>query len=142
MKHIQVVAYCDGLTHEAERVRSTIERTISVDGSGDIVLDLCEQCDQQVQAMQALMERGSKADEPTRRAARPQRPGSHRTPGEKSREPGGMPSTCPDCLHHTPTRSALGQHVKKKHGKQLKSFTDQQYVRAEEEYQQQLVQSA
>ena len=77
MKHIQIVSYCDG-THE-ERVRSTIERTLSIDGSKNILLDLCETCDKQVQDLQALMERGTVADE-ARAAKAKDQPARRRQP--------------------------------------------------------------
>jgi len=128
MKHVQVVAYCDG-THE-DKVRSMIERTVSVDSSKAVVLDLCEPCDKIFQDLQALMERGAVAEQQSKGT---KKSSTKRKVGVE------LTTTCPNCGYHTPSRSALGAHLKSHHDQKLTDFTDDQMDAAERAYKDSLV---
>lgn len=107
MKQVHVTAFCDGADHE-ERTPAIIERTVRVDRGDPVVLDLCEGCDKTFIDLLVLMERGAP---PAPDHSRPSRlRGS------------GLSTTCPECGKPSKTRSALGQHTRKIHGKGLKEY--------------------
>jgi hypothetical protein len=133
-KEVQIVPWCDG-DHE-EAVRAEVERTVAVDGSKTILLDLCQPCDKLFEDLSWLMERGVQADkvrEPRRRKASEVRPVAETPRKRKGRQPppGAKRVDCqePSCLdprtgepYMAPTRSALGQHIKQKHHKLLSDY--------------------
>lgn len=122
MKHIQVIAYCDS-EHHVERVRAQRERTVSVDGCDPVQLDLCESCDHIFVQLAELMERGIPDEQ-----AKP----VPKKKVRKSRDPNsGYLSTCPDCLHHSPNRAALGQHARSAHQKGLKMWSEAEFEAAD-----------
>jgi hypothetical protein len=123
MKHIQIIAMCDG-DHQT-KTQARVERTVSVDGSTAIVLDLCEQCDSIITQLYALMEKGTPVDQP--KAVRKNSPGK-RAPASD------LPKTCPKCLLHSKSRSALGQHIRHMHDMTLRDFTDAEFEEAERRY--------
>ena len=55
-KEIQIIGWCDG-PHET-RVRSTIERTVALDGQRPIALDLCQDHNAAFSAVEELLEFG------------------------------------------------------------------------------------
>jgi hypothetical protein len=126
VKHIQVIAYCDG-THD-EKVKATIERTVKIDNGKPVLLDLCEPCDKPFLALLDLMERGAPVE-------KPERPKRDRT-GESrpSRIPGGPVHlrTCPECGHVSPNRSTLGQHTRTQHGKGLRAYSKEDFEKVQQ----------
>lgn len=146
-KEVTITAYCDG-DHET-KVLAVIERTLSVDDGTPMLVDLCETCDKAVQDIQVLMRQGiaaSKVNPPAppkrkrKSASRPTpKPESEQSPqaqyltglSREERERMAQIKECrePDCIdprtgetYVAPTRSALGQHVKQKHGKLLSDY--------------------
>lgn len=112
-KQIQILAFCDG-DHEQD-TPATVERTLSLDGK-PWVNDLCERCDRQfIWPLLSLSEAGAEPPDP------PPRPSRSRK-GIGGAKPRNLPTVCPDCGYECPTRSALGQHVKAKHGKVLADY--------------------
>lgn len=121
---MKLVVWCDG-DHE-EDTPSTVVRTLTVDGGKPVLLDLCEVCDKVVQDMIALMEAGVLADKaiaaPTTSKTRRPAPVPEGLPPAKT--PGYVPvradgkdrRDCPECEYVGRTRSAMGQHLKTKHG--------------------------
>lgn len=121
-RELKLVTWCDG-EHDGD-VPATTARTLAVDGSKPILLDLCETCDKVVQDMLAFMDRGVLASHAVSAPA-----------ARVRRSPGSVPLTPPqrrdgkdraDCMEEGcgyvgRTRSALGQHLKSKHGTK---FTD------------------
>ena len=122
MKHIQVIAFCDG-EHE-ERTRAVTERTIKIDGGEPVLLDLCEPCDKPFLDMLVLMERGAVVERT--KGPKGKRSGTPSRETRPSRLPGMDVTnlTCPECGHVSPSRSALGQHTRSRHGKGLKEYAD------------------
>lgn len=127
MKEITVVGYCDH-DHES-RVRSTVERTLSVDGSKPVALDLCDEHDALVKQMLDMMDRGVVVKgAPKKRASS----GQHRASGAGGsgtyHEPTGVvpplegPHVCPECGFESATRGALGQHLTTKHEKGFRDY--------------------
>jgi hypothetical protein len=134
MKQVIVQAFCDG--DHAERTEAVNERTVAIDGSDTIMLDVCEQCDQLFAVLLGLMERGAKVD------AKPKKEGmkSKVSDGPIKEQPSDsrrvsaedLPTTCPDCGFHSVSRTALGQHLRTKHdGKGFKDYTPEQMNAAE-----------
>lgn len=119
MKHVTITGYCDG-DHE-EKTLSVIERTISVDGGKPVLLDLCEPHDKIIRDLYVLMERGATLDEPVKK-----KPKSGRQVGGTAKPTSiplpPAPQTCPECGHTSPTRSALGQHLRSKHDKGFRDY--------------------
>ena len=110
MKHVQIVAFCDGDHADGEQVPATRERTVTLDRNKPIVLDLCDSCNEVffVNMLEVLLSRGSLAEDqpkPVRRRS-----------GE------GKSTTCPDCGLVSTSREALGQHTRKQHGKKLGEY--------------------
>lgn len=103
MKEVTIVGYCDG-GHDL-RVVSAVERTVQIDGSKPVVLDLCEECDKSILALLMLMERGTvlvkKAKEP-------------KEPKPENRQD-KLSTTCPECGHVSTSRQGLGQHLRSQH---------------------------
>ena len=121
-RELKLITWCDG-DHE-EDVPSTTVRRLSVDGGPTILLDLCDVCDKVVQDVFVLMDSGvpeSKAifePTPTPRKRTPSTPPTTkpiRADGRDRRD-------CPECDYIGNTRSAMGQHLKQKHHKQLSDF--------------------
>lgn len=133
MKEILVVSYCDG-DHEDERVRSTVERVMSVDGSKPVALDLCDECDGLVSRLLHLMDRGAVVKAPT--AKRKSSPAAEKAapptprPNTKFHEPTGKlpplggPHICPECGFESKSRNALGQHLTVTHSKRFRDYAD------------------
>lgn len=125
MKRIQVLAFCDS-EHETP-VRATHERTVAIDGSKPIVLDLCESCDERyVRALLIVMEQGSVAEAPAKKIRASKQHGSP-----------GFIRVCPECLMQSVSRSSLGQHVRHRHGKGLKDYSEEEFREAQRKYDQQ-----
>jgi hypothetical protein len=134
MKEITVTGYCDG-NHE-DKIRSVVERTLSVDGSKPVLLDLCDTCDALVSGLMVLMERGvvvkepgkkKVSDGPIKKAAakkpEPPRPtrGTYHEPTGKV-PPLEGPHICPECGFESKSRSALGQHLTVTHSKGFRDY--------------------
>ncbi len=140
MKEVTIVGYCDGTVHGDERVRSTIERVVSVDNSRPVTLDLCDECDLTVEALLMLMERGAvvkpnaakKAPAKTPSKPAPSAEGAARNNAPLTSIPVEGPHICPECQFESVSRSALGQHLKVKHDKGFKDYI----VKDEEQHQQ------
>lgn len=114
MKQVTITAFCDG-NHQG-LVESAVERTVTVDGSKPVVLDLCPECDKAIQALLALMDQGAVlgkggVPQPAKPKARKRAPAAPKT-GEH---------VCPMCGFVSSTRAALGQHLRHRHDK---GFTD------------------
>lgn len=121
MKTVVVQAYCDLCSDAEEEVPATVEKTHE-----GFLLDLCARHDRQVTellvVLNGMFQQGVEVSPPARRVV---------PPGSRAGV-GGRPSnalkeslewrTCPDCGHETPTRSALGQHVKQQHQKRLRDY--------------------
>lgn len=121
MKRIQVLAFCDS-EHETP-VRATHERTVAIDGSKPIMLDLCDSCDVFIRDLLVLMERGSVAEVPEKKIRASKQHGSP-----------GFIRVCPECLMQSVSRSSLGQHVRHRHGKGLKDYSEEEFREAQEKY--------
>jgi len=117
MKEVTIVAYCDS-DHD-QRVAAGVERTVQIDGSKPVVLDLCDNCDQVIQSLLGLMEKGAvipgKKSKSAKAAPHPKPPSKAGT---------GVEEKCPEkgCSHSSPNRAALGQHTRATHGKGLKAY--------------------
>jgi len=124
MKHVQIVAFCDGEIHEhggqLATVPATVERTISVDGSKPVLLDMCAECDHQILAILTLMERGAAIDLPVKKNK------GSKPPATATPAPSDLSTACPeeDCGYSAPNRAALGQHTRSQHGKGLKQYRE------------------
>lgn len=129
MKEVTIVGYCDG-DHEGDPVRSVVERTVSIDGSKPVMLDLCGEHDQQIATLLSLMERGAVLPgvTPKKKSAK-----AVATPGSVQRSTRGGapfltsipfdgPHICPECQFESKTRSALGQHLSSKHSKRFRDY--------------------
>lgn len=113
-KQVLVVAYCDG-EHD-DQVRATVERH-----EQGKVLDLCPACsvsfEEAVEAVKVWLRRGSpEQQQPKKRRASPSTPPPNALPDIE------FMRTCQTCGYECPTRTALGQHVKKIHGKKLGDY--------------------
>jgi hypothetical protein len=130
-KEVVVQSWCDG-DHE-ERVAATVEREETLGGE-PYLLDLCGVCDlafaEALGRVRVWLERGvprSQAEAPPPRRVR-------HTTGQPSARPEFntvQMRTCPEqgCVdprtneHYiAPTRTALGQHLKTKHGTRLGNY--------------------
>jgi hypothetical protein len=119
-RELKLVSWCDGEHHEDEEVPAVVARTLSVDGGKPMLLDLCETCDKVVRDLIVFMDRGllasravsvpgvRKSDLPTRVTTV--------VGGGKDR------TDCPECGHVSPTRSAMGAHLKTKHQKKIRDY--------------------
>lgn len=126
MKKVTVVAYCDNV-HEAGETLATIERTLSIDGSKPVELDLCPECDVLVLALMDVMERASeqakqvKAEGKKAKAPKVKVPSLAEVtivePEVKPSQHDEVESKCPLCEHVSPRRTALGQHLRAVHNK-------------------------
>jgi hypothetical protein len=124
-RELKLVLWCDG-EHD-EDVEAVMSRTVSVDGGKPMLLDLCETCDKVVQDMIAFMDRGVLASKavamPHARVRKSallpvrERAGTGRVDGKDRTD-------CPEegCGHVSPTRSALGAHVKTAHGTKIRDY--------------------
>lgn len=127
MKHVQIVAFCDGDIHEGEgepMVPATMERTVSIDGSKPALLDLCDACDSIIAAAEALMKRGAQIDLPAKKAGKQKQEKSEGT--TSTPEPSTLSTVCPEpgCGLVSASRTALGQHTRSQHGKGLKAYKE------------------
>lgn len=126
MREIQVNAFCD-LDHD-EKVPATVERTVSIDGSDVVVLDLCEEHDSEVFTIVLVaMERGAVVQAPPEQPRKRTRTG--RNPHHERKHESEHPSdpkyrTCPECGFVSRTRSSLGQHLSARHQKGFKDFPE------------------
>lgn len=116
MKTVVVQAYCD-LHSEPGEVPATDE--VTYEGR---VLDVCAEhkavVDDAINAIRDLFASGvpvSQVPKTPRSARKKGRPPQELKESEAWR-------TCPECHYTTPTRSALGQHLKTQHGKVLGDF--------------------
>jgi hypothetical protein len=106
VKQIRVESWCDGFVRPHEhQTQAAIERTLTIENT-EVVFDFCEDC---ADLLQQLRERGAEA----RQALSPVR---------RTRRPRNLPTVCPDCGQDSPTRSALGAHVKSHHQKLLRDY--------------------
>ena len=116
MKQVVVESYCD-LHPEPGQVPATDE--VTFEGR---LLDVCAEhkvvVDDAIKALADLFASGvpvnqiAKAPTPRKKVGRP---------AQELKESEAW-RTCPECKYVTPTRSALGQHVKQQHGKVLGDF--------------------
>ena len=123
MKEVTVIAFCDG-DHE-ERIRSVVERTVAIDGSKAVMLDLCDTCDKVVGDMLILMERGAVVKGGGKKKSGT---GTGRPVGRpagapfKTSIPFEGPHICPECGFESKSRGALGQHLSSKHDKGFRDY--------------------
>lgn len=111
-KQVTITPYCDG--EHMVRVVGEAERTISIDGGRPVVLDLCPEHNEIVQAVLTLMANGAPVAWPTKRKA---------SSGPRSSYTTDL--TCPIPGHETyvaPTRTALGSHARSKHDMTLREL--------------------
>lgn len=107
MKEIEVHAWCDGNHSSADgRIEAVIERTLTVNGSKPILLDLCADHDR---LLTDLMEAGSVI--PTSAQSSSNLP----TLAKDTTE-------CPECGLVSNSRSALGQHLNRMHRHGIKEY--------------------
>ncbi len=116
MKQVVVQSYCDLHSEEADPVPATTE--VTFEGR---LLDVCTQhervVNEQIASLVDLFSHGVEVEQsaPISRKRPIGRPKREEFQTERFR-------TCPDCGHVTPTRSALGQHVKQRHEKLLRDY--------------------
>lgn len=128
MREIQVNAFCD-LDHD-EKVPATIERTVSIDGSDVVVLDLCDEHDSEVFTIVLVaMERGAVVQAPPEQPKQRAKRAGRKNPHHERRYESEYPTdpryrTCPDCGFVSVSRSALGQHVSVRHQKGLSDYPE------------------
>lgn len=135
-KEVVIQSWCDG-EHE-HREPATVERTESLEGE-PYQLDLCEVCAkayaEAVEQVRAWLERGV----PVAQVTAPPVPPRTRQPSRAVGRPMARPEfntvamrTCQEraCIdprtgeqYVGPTRTALGQHVKKQHDKRLGDYS-------------------
>ncbi len=115
MREIEVKKWCDWHdSAESEKVEATVERTISIDKSPFRMLDLCASCDSELMSVLLTLIEDAPFVEKPRITKR----------GKTVVDIEAVTNrTCPDCAHLCPTRSALGAHVKNRHGKKLTDYT-------------------
>ena len=119
-KEVRVIAWCDG--EHRHREEATVERNETLDGR-PVVLDLCDPCnkllDEAQEAVKVWLRRGMSASRATASTE------------SRSRAKIGTDTTSvfmrtcqePGCGYGVaPTRSALGQHTKTKHEKNLLAY--------------------
>lgn len=114
MKEVQVLAFCDNaIAHDEAKVPAVSERTMSLDGGVEVVLDLCGTCEGGVwQTLLDLYGLGTKATgKAKRKTARKQVVPAAPVVGHVT-----SATTCPRCGHDAPSRSALGSHTRAVHG--------------------------
>jgi hypothetical protein len=89
-----------------------VERTLSLDGSAPVVLDLCEVDDQLIQRVRVLMDRGA--------------PVAKGKPGPKTGTTVNVWMTCPEpgCVGGGHGRAGLGMHTRRVHNKMLRDYGD------------------
>jgi hypothetical protein len=123
-RELRLDLWCDG-EHGDEDVPATVTRTLTLDSGEPYLLDLCERCDKAVQDIALLMQRGVLAEQAiiAPGSTPPRKKGPLVPTAVASKMKQSVPwRTCPDCGYVTPTRSALGQHVKQKHEKLLRDY--------------------
>jgi hypothetical protein len=125
MKEVTVIGFCDG-DHE-ERIRSIVERTIAIDGSKPVMLDLCETCDKIIEGMLILMEHGAVVKGGSKKSSSGgggSRTSSSKPTGAafKTSIPFEGPHICPECQFESVSRQALGQHLSVKHNKRFSDY--------------------
>jgi len=94
-KTVTITGWCDG-THDV-RTLSVVERTVWVDSSRPVVVDLCEDHDAVVRDLLALMKNGTPVAQ------------------GKQQQATDRPLDCPLCDYVAPSRAALGGHSKGQH---------------------------
>lgn len=119
MKQVVVQAYCD-LCAEEGQAEVPAEREETFNG---YVLDLCGKHSASVEELLVILNGMFKRGVPAEEGKVPKKRGrpTGRPPDDLLNSEVGR--TCPDCGYVTPTRSALGQHVKSKHRKVLGDYT-------------------
>ena len=126
MKEVTIVAYCDGMEHEGERRRSSIERVVAVDNGRPVTLDLCDQCDVLVETMLRLMENGSTVKGKAKKTAAPAAARPRGGQALPTSIPLEGPHICPECQFESKSRGALGQHLSVKHNKGFRDYVVQE----------------
>lgn len=121
--------FCDGWAHQPETVVATVERTISIDGGGEYIVDLCESCNLVIdQIAQMLAERAAPAS--ARRTVpkltgwspeRPYRVGD-RAVTMKEAVDERFQRTCPVCWTEYDDRERLRNHLWREHGKRFRDI--------------------
>lgn len=123
-RELKLVTWCDG-DHDGD-VSATVVRTLTVDGSKPVLLDLCEVCDKIVEDLLVFMERGVQANKALVASGRVRKqlptraPERTRTVPEQAvptRADGRDRVDCPECDYVARTRGALGQHLRSRHSK-------------------------
>lgn len=123
MREIRVMRWCDAKhgDDERERIHAQHEVVVAMDRAKPLMIDLCDDHYMQiVDPLRVLLdERGAPADQP-------QTPQARSNAGRKVDVPSvKLPAPpCPVCGTQSPTRGALGQHLKQKHGKGLLDFPE------------------
>ena len=112
-----VQRWCDG-EHD-EPAEATTERIIKVDDSRPMLLDLCDEHDQFVRVLEVLASHGVDASSTVPKNASAVERG--RRGGRPPKEGPDVNRTCPICQFTSSTRGALGQHLKTRHGTNLRS---------------------
>jgi hypothetical protein len=107
MKEVQVIAYCDG-EHQG-RVKATRERTVSIDGSQPTALDLCDEHDEAIEAVAALLSRGVMVK---KGLSRPSKRGTDQQ----------IPCLLPGCGGTYRNRAGLAQHTNRTHNMTLAEY--------------------
>lgn len=133
MKEVTIVGYCDG-EHE-EKTRSQVERTVAVDGSKPVTLDLCNGCDGAIRDLLHLMEHGAVVGAKSKkrgpygpraaapRATAPAAPAVVAVPTGQA-PPLEGPHICPECAFESRSRGALGQHLNTTHDKGFRDYAN------------------
>jgi hypothetical protein len=125
MKDHIIVAYCDGPVHGEEWVNADVERTLSVDGSNPVLVDLCAECDGSlISPVFRLIHEGQPVEQPKKRKSPAKRvkPETKATVSHIKDYAAVSMRTCPDCGHVSASRDALGMHTRKQHNKGLKEY--------------------
>lgn len=121
MKEVTVVAFCDPLMEHEDRVPAVTERTLTIDGSKPVVLDLCGECDKVIVNLLHAMESGAPIAA-AKKAAAP-KPAVKKTETKPSRRAKGQhPCLEAGCPQVSVSRDALGQHMRTAHGKGFKDY--------------------
>src|SRR5262245_34076439 len=111
MKKVTVTPYCDGV-HDTEVV-ATVERTVSLDGDGPKVLDLCTPCDESFELFYEIVRHAE--------TVLSSRPKIGRPPGTKNPNV-WLPCPEPGCSGGGKGATGLGIHTTRKHGKSKNDY--------------------
>lgn len=124
MREVQITRWCDN--HSEEKIQATVSRTVSVDDSPPVELDLCDDCDTgPFTAFLQLVGRGAVLPDRRGRVA-----GAKRGPKLVA-----VDNKCPepDCdyqpknaVNQRHGRRVLGQHILRAHGKGFRDYREVQ----------------